>query len=142
MLPGTEPALSRAQFEAVSPGRRLGLYCKLLGECGIDSRRKLLWPGGIPQSGESGPGLGAELTANAEGREWVIFCWAFLAVPELFRGPLPELGCPWSNWPRAFGGRVPIPVQLCPSRLGVAVVSLLQKGCGISVVGKGQSRDS
>lgn len=22
----------------------------------------------------------------------LFFCWAFLAVPELFRGPLPELG--------------------------------------------------
>lgn len=59
MLPRTEPALSRAQFEAVSPGRTLGLYFRPLGERGVNSRRKLLRPGQIPQSGESGPGTGS-----------------------------------------------------------------------------------
>lgn len=86
--------------------------------------------------------LGAELTENAEGRDWVIFLLGLLGSPCTVQGPLPELGCPRINWPRAFGGRVPIPAQLCPSRLGVTVVSLLQKGCGFLVVGKGQSRDS
>lgn len=73
MLPRTEPALSRAQFEAVSPGRTLGLYSRPLGERGINSRRKLLRLVKFLRVGSLVRELGAELTENAEGRDWVIF---------------------------------------------------------------------